>query len=319
MPSDTSHIVSVIIPTYNYARFLGEAISSVLAQTVDGMEVLVIDDGSTDNPAAVVDAFEDPRVSIVTLHNGGVARARNAGLERATGRYLAFLDADDRWMPGKLRRQIDLLESEPNVGMVFTNFVRFTPMGEYLPDQFTFIPQIQHIPCRPANNGDGMVILKDSFTKLAMLPLFATWVQTVVLRATQVEGIRFPPDVQLAEDSWYMYRVYSRTNAAFLDDPLVEVRRHGNNSYSSPLETTQPEMTMFANLVKEPFSDNHRRVLRNKLARSQIELGTMCAHGGESMAALRLYARALLAPGFRVRASAIKHVLSLAIARRVRN
>jgi glycosyltransferase involved in cell wall biosynthesis len=291
---------------------LGDAIISVLSQKIENMEVLVIDDGSTDNPAAVVDSFADRRISMVTLPNGGVARARNAGLDRATGRYLAFLDADDRWRPGKLRRQIDLLESEPDVGMVFTNFVRFTPDGNYLPDQFSFIPQINRIHWRPSKDGDGMVILNESFAQLATLPIFATWFQTVVLRADRVVGIRFPHDVRLAEDSWYMYRVYARTNAAFLADPLVEVRRHGDNSYGGSSAMIEPEMTMFAHLVKEHFPGDQRRLLQNKLARSRIALGDMYAHRGERSAAARLSGHALLAPAIRVRASAIKHALALA-------
>ena len=103
--------VSVIIPTYDRAPVLGRAIDSVLAQTHTDLEVVVVDDASTDETAAVVERRRDPRLERVAHdENRGASAARNTGIEHATGEYVAFLDSDDEWRPRKLERQLERLE-----------------------------------------------------------------------------------------------------------------------------------------------------------------------------------------------------------------
>ncbi|WP_276257060.1 glycosyltransferase [Halomontanus rarus] len=104
-------LVSVVIPTYNRADVLPRAIDSALAQTVDDLEVLVVDDGSTDDTQAVVDSYETPRVQSITHGtNRGANVARNTGIEHANGEFVAFLDSDDEWRPTKLERQLAALD-----------------------------------------------------------------------------------------------------------------------------------------------------------------------------------------------------------------
>ena len=104
--------VSVIIPTYNSARYMTAAVDSVLAQTFTDYEILVIDDGSTDETEAVMGRYGPP-VLLLPQRNGGVSVARNRGLEASRGRYVAFLDADDTWLPNKLERQLAELGKHP--------------------------------------------------------------------------------------------------------------------------------------------------------------------------------------------------------------
>jgi glycosyltransferase involved in cell wall biosynthesis len=108
--------VSVVIPAYNRERYLAEAISSVLAQGLDGTEVIVVDDGSTDGTAAAATRF--PGVACLRLQHRGAAAARNAGIAAAGGELLAFLDSDDLWAPGKLASQLARLQERPEVGLV---------------------------------------------------------------------------------------------------------------------------------------------------------------------------------------------------------
>ena len=114
--------VSVVVPTYNSARFLGKALQSVLDQSFQDWELIVVDDGSTDNTREVVAAFQDRRIRYVYQENRGAAAALNAGVRSARGAYIAFLGADDRWMPEKLALQVAQLDSLPlNVGMVYSD------------------------------------------------------------------------------------------------------------------------------------------------------------------------------------------------------
>jgi glycosyltransferase involved in cell wall biosynthesis len=118
-------LVSVVVPVHQGEAFLGEAIDSALAQTLEGLEVIVVDDGSTDGSLAVARSRErDPRVRVLSTPHGGVSAARNEAIAVARGRYTAFLDADDVWERDYLRAQVDALEAHPD-RFVYADGVRF--------------------------------------------------------------------------------------------------------------------------------------------------------------------------------------------------
>ena len=111
--------VSVIIPCYNLGQYLDEAVASVLAQTYQDFEILVIDDGSTDETtAAVLAGYTQPKTRVIRLAHGGLAAARNAGIAQAAGRYLCALDADDRLEPSFLAKTVPLLDTDPSIAFV---------------------------------------------------------------------------------------------------------------------------------------------------------------------------------------------------------
>ncbi len=114
--------ISVIIPTYNRAFIIDKAIDSVLQQTYTDYEVIVVDDGSTDATYENLKPYRD-KIHYVYKENGGIASARNCGLEAAQGTYIAFLDSDDLWKPDKLQRQMEHFERYPEYGMVATRCV----------------------------------------------------------------------------------------------------------------------------------------------------------------------------------------------------
>lgn len=111
--------VSVIIPAYNSARFLEEAIESVFAQTYGDYEIIVINDGSTDNTTEVLAPYLD-RIQYIYQQNQGASSARNTGIRYSQGEYLAFLDADDIWLPEKLSIQVEYLNNNPDIAMVYS-------------------------------------------------------------------------------------------------------------------------------------------------------------------------------------------------------
>ena len=113
----TSPSVSVVVPTYNRAAFLGAAVASIRAQTYPCTEIVIVDDGSTDDTAQVVTAL-GPGIRYVTQTNAGPAAARNRGIREARGDLVAFLDTDDRWFPEKIALQVEILQREPSVALV---------------------------------------------------------------------------------------------------------------------------------------------------------------------------------------------------------
>lgn len=131
-PADRS-TVSVVIPSYNHARYVSLAIESVLAQTYLDWEAIVVDDGSTDETQATVARFTDPRVRYLYQENQGLSAARNAGIRIAHGEYLAFLDADDEWAPDFLRRCVEALAADETVAGVYTRCHFIDQHGTILP------------------------------------------------------------------------------------------------------------------------------------------------------------------------------------------
>jgi glycosyltransferase involved in cell wall biosynthesis len=129
-------VVSVIIPTFNREKFLGKAIQSVLAQSFPDFEIIIVDDGSTDETAEVVKSFPADRLQYVYQPNRGRSNARNHALRLARGRYIAFLDSDDLYLPGKLELQVNYLDCHPDVGMVYTSAYCIDESGNQLEYQY---------------------------------------------------------------------------------------------------------------------------------------------------------------------------------------
>ena len=125
----SSPLVSVIIPAFNSADYIEEAIESVLSQTFQDFEIVIVDDGSTDTTSDILSRYADC-TRLVSQKNRGVAAARNAGVENARGKFISFLDADDTFFPEKLAKQVELFEQSPSLGMVICGWQLVTTSGE---------------------------------------------------------------------------------------------------------------------------------------------------------------------------------------------
>jgi glycosyltransferase involved in cell wall biosynthesis len=118
-------LVSVVIPSYNCAAYIAQTLASVLAQTVEGLELLLVDDGSTDDTVAIAQSLGDRRVRVIQQTNGGVCKARNRGIAEAAAPFICLLDHDDWWLPGKLQRQLQALAVHPDAGVAYSRFERW--------------------------------------------------------------------------------------------------------------------------------------------------------------------------------------------------
>ncbi|MCS6806057.1 MAG: glycosyltransferase [Blastocatellia bacterium] len=202
--------VSVVIPTYNCAAYLGEAVESVLAQTYRDFEVVVIDDGSTDETEAMMRRYGPP-VRYFRQPNRGVALARNHGIEQSRGRYVAFLDADDTWMPQKLERQLVALAGQPAYRACYSAFVTMTsdrrPLGVR----------------RSQRRGSVWHDL------LLYGNLIGTPSTVLCERSLALAAGGFDPLLSLGAD-WDMWiRLGALTEFLYVDEPLVWYREHGAN------------------------------------------------------------------------------------------
>lgn len=213
--------VSVIIPAYNGDRYIGEAIESVLSQTYDDYEIIVVDDGSTDNTHQVIQQYSDHRLRYYAQANQGVAASRNFGLSVATGEYIAFLDQDDVFLPYKLSNQVAALEQNSSLGMVNSGWQIVTQQGiEAAVQPWEKIPQL---------NLQDIIIWKPVF--LGAMLFRHTWLQHSEGFDTTLEQT---PDVDLV-----LRLASSGCTATWVKEITVKYRQHENNASKNTLLQAQ--------------------------------------------------------------------------------
>jgi glycosyltransferase involved in cell wall biosynthesis len=223
--------ISVIIPTYNNGRYICETIQSVISQTLSADEIIIINDGSTDNTIEILKNVVDNRITIINQKNYGVSAARNRGLDIASGDFIAFLDADDRWLPRMLERQAKILELDETLACVFSNFVRFqSETGAIFPSQFTFYPEINRIPQQDTGLGFGKIILGDAFIHLVSFGEWPAFTQVMLFRKKLIDPIRFDEKLRICEDTVFALRCFMCGKVAFNDEVLAQIRRHESNA-----------------------------------------------------------------------------------------
>lgn len=267
-------LVSVVIPTYNRAGMLRGALQSVRWQTVKGLEIIVVDDGSTDETTRVVDDFK-PSVTYLTQRNQGVAAARNAGIRAARGRHIAFLDSDDVWLPRKTEHQLDYMQAHPEVGLLYGR------MWSY------------HVQTPAERRLDPPAVAR-TFHELLNGPNTVTS-STVIVRRECFETVGvFQPHLRASEDHELWLRIARRFPIAFLDEPLAEYRRHDNSINADSTTLYEGYRGFYQIVVDEyrPFLDDPRRAER-QLAKFEYLSGTASLKRGEGRRALRLISQAL--------------------------
>ncbi len=306
---------SVIIPTYNYGRFVGEAIESVQRQTVQDLEIIVIDDGSTDDTPQVLAAIKEPRLRVYRTENRGLSAARTEGLRHTRGEYIAYLDSDDRWRPEKLELQLAMMEAERDIGSVFTNLVQFDGNQVYPRDQFSYFKELKDVTTTSAKAGHGRRVVANGFETFVAFLEFPTWIQTVLFRRSTIEGIRFPVwptdgsgrKHSWGDDTYFCLRAYERAPVGYIETPLTEVRRHGGNMTQDLGHLPHARLEVLRVLETEPHSAGGRNALRRRLGRAWVDAGrSHLAHGrpGKALASL---GTAIRYPGYR--RSAMKSLL----------
>ncbi len=158
--------VSVIIPIYNVEKYIASTVQSVLEQTHQNFEVLIVDDASPDRSVEICQQFTDPRIKIIRQENRGPSGALNTGIRHATGEYIAFLDGDDLWLPEKLAKHVAHLENSPTVGLSFSrsSFIDEAgqPLGDYQMPKLKGITAPYLLCHNPTGNGSAAVVRRET-------------------------------------------------------------------------------------------------------------------------------------------------------------
>jgi len=224
MPTDQP-LISIIIPCYNYGSYIPEALDSILAQTYKNWEIIIVDDGSKDNTAEVVQPYllKDSRITYHQQANRGVSAARNAGLTLAKGAYIQFIDADDYIAPEKLALHAGRLAEQPAIDLVFGDTYNFQHTAS--PEGRQFVPMHMHMG---AMSGQGQLLAMH----MAHDNIFL--IGTPLFRKTLADRIGFFDESLVSFEDWHYWYRGALQGAMYVHDnrPGTEfyVRTHGNNT-----------------------------------------------------------------------------------------
>jgi glycosyltransferase involved in cell wall biosynthesis len=264
--------VSTIIPVHNGERTIAQAIDSALSQDYEGHEVIIVNDGSTDCTAAILNRYGD-RIRIVSVPNRGPGRARNVGVAESTGTYLAFLDADDIWLPRKLETMIAALEGNPSATLAFSEFSHIDTDG---------------VVCAESSLGHAPSI--DELLAPRLLPILpSTW----VLRRQTFDRIGgFNEEFRGAgfEDTWALMLLRELGEFVYVSDRLT-LYRIGSSAKSA--DKYGPGLRVFVPLLKSRYGSRSRLWIRNTTKIQCRDLLSKAAHqmnGGNRFGAARTLA-----------------------------
>ncbi len=251
-------LVSAVIPTYNSANTLRRAIDSVLSQNYSALELIVVDDASSDETHEVVEALRDPRLRYIKLaQNGGVSNARNKGVEAAQGEFIAFLDADDAWLPGKIKSQMAEATSRDGITLVFCAAHDVSPSGEVV-----------------GVNNFGRVPVSGARAWVALLEYAYIITSTALIPKACFERVGgFNPELRVAEDQDLWIRLALLGEVAFVNEVFV-IKHLVLSSLSiggrpdDDLTYLLPMLMRHLEAVEADLSKKEMRtILRNRLGR----------------------------------------------------
>lgn len=201
---------SIVVPLFNKASYIVEALNSVSAQTYPPYEIIVVDDGSTDESVRCVQAFAHPNLRLIRQPNAGVSAARNVGINAATGSHIAFLDGDDRYRPDFLATLVQLANDFPSANLLCTGYCRFSAEGSQT---------IGPVPIAPPRG-----LLLDFYGEWCRTSFFSTISIAVRTNAFRESQIKFPNGERLGEDQDVWFRLAERYDLAFDPKILSEYR-----------------------------------------------------------------------------------------------
>jgi len=264
--------VSVIIASYNLAEYLPAALDSAIGQTCRPTEIIVVDDGSTDDSVAVASRYGPP-VRVLSQENRGAAAARNRAIDEAAGEWLAFLDADDVWHPTYLERQLAAVDG-PDVVCAFSDFYLFGE-GRERSDR-----QSPDHACQPD-------------FRVAMLCEYSALVSMSVVRAQALEGLRFPEGITDSEDMIFFLELRERGSFVHTREPLVGYRIRPTSAVRRAGHELRSVATRYEYLRRhrERYSRADSEAVRRRLAEALIPSHGRALWKDRDLAMVRAYRR----------------------------
>ncbi len=285
-------LVSVVIPVFNGAAFVGKAVASVREQTVREVEILAVDDGSTDGTQDVLaHLHQSMGITWFQQDHGGPARSRNRGIEAARGEFVALLDCDDVWLPGKLEAQLAIMRARPEVGVVHTDYEVVDQGGSIL----------ERVRARQS----AEPLVRAFVGGHTALP------STLLIRQRLLEKAgALDPELYGSEDSDLTIRLYAITAFECIDRVLVRKLQHGHGyrdmAFDEPThrEKVLASRERFLNGLEkmQPLPTHQRNALDREWANYFLARGSFAVRSGHRARARHFYMEAIKKAPFRLRA-----------------
>jgi glycosyltransferase involved in cell wall biosynthesis len=260
--------ISVIVPTYNRADLIAETLESILAQNYPPTEIIVVDDGSTDNTEQIVRKYA-PAVSYLRIKNSGECAARNAGVAHCSGDWVGFCDSDDLWAPDKLRLHVQLFKTAPDVEYSFSNF-RTVVGGAWSQDtKFdTSPPAYWHLPRRNITS-DLFVIECSMFARLLThQPIFPS---TLMMKKSFFDAVgrwNEPLGRTRSVDLEFHLRCVAKGPIGVVAAPVVGIRKHAANFSGDPLVNALGEIEVLRYVLQHnPIALKAKGIIVDEIAR----------------------------------------------------
>jgi len=260
--------ISVIVPTFNRADLIAQSLESILNQSYRPAEVIVVDDGSTDQTQAVVQPFANS-VKYLRIENSGPTRARNVGVEASGSEWIAFCDSDDLWHPEKLAAQVHLCEKMPDLQYCFTNFKTVTDGAWSVQTKFDTSPLgYWDMPRRDLGSGSFAVTVSMFERLLRHQPIFPS---TVLMKRELFDRIGGWDEALgrlLSEDLEFTLKCIVHPPVGVVSQPLVGIRKHSGNISGNSLKMLMAEVEVLR-YVREhhPAAKEHARLIEDEIIR----------------------------------------------------
>ena len=283
--------VTAVVPAYNRAAYLAEALDSALAQGFEGLDVLVVDDGSTDGTPAVLDSYGD-RIRRHRQENAGQSAAVNRGVELARGDLVALLDSDDAWLPGKLARQVPLLDADPGADLLYAGV-------EYVDGEGRPLPDARRADRTPSGDVLGD-LLRENFLRTPTV-LFR--------RAAFLKAGGYDKDLKCVND-WDMWlRLATGRRVLYDPAPSARYRLHGGQAVRDRRRMAEERVTVLERHLPriERDAPGQARRARHSLGTRLLKLARLDLREGRGDDASARIARAVaLAPSLRLEALRVR-------------
>lgn len=268
-------MVSIIIPTYNYAGFLHRAVQSCINQSYKTIEIIVIDDGSTDNTKEIAESYGS-RITYIQQQNSGVSSARNRGLGCAAGDFIAFLDADDYLTENAIEVRLNTLLQNPEAGTVITE---------------TYSQKGRHLSCRPGLKMDTM---SDKFYEDLLMGRFPFGTCAALIRASVAKQFRFPIGISNGEDVVYFTKIFFIAPVYYLMEPTAVTVWHGDSLRHNIDELKRQGVSLAQAIFDDPFyGGSIERLRKDYIANRHLELFRKLFLNGEKKIAREHYRQAI--------------------------
>lgn len=287
-------LVSVVIPAYNAEGFINETLESILNQTWPRLEIIVVDDGSTDNTAEIVRSHGHRVYYVYQQNSGSCAVPRNVGMSRSLGEYICFLDADDLMLPERIANQVDFLLRHPDVGLVFSDYINFNKLGNEKLSHFATCPRLSFLMA----NESELVIEKA--TSLLADENFGIASSFMVRRQLINEVPGFDPTLRACEDFHFYYRLARVTKTGILSQVGMRRRIHDSNMSGDIVRMSEQGIRAYSDLLLSEVEPEARRFLKLYVSKYWMSLGRNNANQGRYSHSISCLWQALIVtPNFR--------------------